>query len=155
MGGKNKRPWQWTLLGKKGEETSLTSDFGYTHQSYLNAYHQWLILTTIQAASTLDILLRSPNNIASCLYVHRSFWSLWSMGDKQRQQQRMTYDSNSSSLELPPGFWFHPSDEEIITFYLRPKVFEERFTTYAIGEVNINRCEPWELSGKHSYMFMH
>jgi hypothetical protein len=75
MGGKNKRPWQWkwTLLGKKGEETSLTSDFGYTHQSYLNAYHQWLILTTIQAASTLDILLRSPNNIASCLYVHRSF----------------------------------------------------------------------------------
>ncbi|XP_022679478.1 protein CUP-SHAPED COTYLEDON 1 [Setaria italica] len=52
------------------------------------------------------------------------------------------------NLELPPGFRFHPSDEEIITFYLTPKVLQRSFTCVAIGEVNLNRTEPWELPVK-------
>nr|XP_043617940.1 protein CUP-SHAPED COTYLEDON 3 [Erigeron canadensis] len=54
---------------------------------------------------------------------------------------------------LPPGFRFHPTDEELITFYLASKVFGNSsstttFSSFAsvhIAEVDLNRCEPWEL----------
>jgi len=48
---------------------------------------------------------------------------------------------------LPPGFRFHPTDEELITFYLASKVFNGTFTTVKFAEVDLNRCEPWELPG--------
>nr|BAF41989.1 CUP-SHAPED COTYLEDON3 [Petunia x hybrida] len=46
---------------------------------------------------------------------------------------------------LPPGFRFHPTDEELITFYLASKVFNATFSGIHIAEVDLNRCEPWEL----------
>ncbi|EEF52906.1 transcription factor, putative [Ricinus communis] len=46
---------------------------------------------------------------------------------------------------LPPGFRFHPTDEELITFYLASKVFNGTFCGVEIAEVDLNRCEPWEL----------
>nr|ALC79027.1 NAC transcription factors 50 [Manihot esculenta] len=46
---------------------------------------------------------------------------------------------------LPPGFRFHPTDEELITFYLASKVFHGSFCGIEIAEVDLNRCEPWEL----------
>ncbi|KAK6939117.1 NAC domain [Dillenia turbinata] len=46
---------------------------------------------------------------------------------------------------LPPGFRFHPTDEELITFYLASKVFNGSFGGVDIAEVDLNRCEPWEL----------
>lgn len=48
-------------------------------------------------------------------------------------------------LELPPGFRFHPTDEELITHYLSNKVFDPDFSAVAIGEVDMNKIEPWEL----------
>lgn len=48
-------------------------------------------------------------------------------------------------IELPPGFRFHPTDEELITHYLSQKVLETNFSAIAIGEVDLNKCEPWEL----------
>lgn len=50
--------------------------------------------------------------------------------------------------DLPPGFRFHPTDEEIITFYLKEKVLNNRFIAQAIGEVDLNKCEPWDLPKK-------
>ncbi|XP_028802308.1 protein CUP-SHAPED COTYLEDON 3-like [Neltuma alba] len=49
---------------------------------------------------------------------------------------------------LPPGFRFHPSDEELITHYLINKISDSSFTGRAIGDVDLNKCEPWELPGK-------
>ncbi|KAK8585246.1 hypothetical protein V6N13_139181 [Hibiscus sabdariffa] len=46
---------------------------------------------------------------------------------------------------LPPGFRFHPTDEELVTFYLASKVFHGNFCGLQIAEVDLNRCEPWEL----------
>ncbi|ERN11564.1 hypothetical protein AMTR_s00022p00160350 [Amborella trichopoda] len=47
---------------------------------------------------------------------------------------------------LPPGFRFHPTDEELIMFYLATKVFNPSGSTpVSIAEVDLNRCEPWEL----------
>lgn len=69
------------------------------------------------------------------------------MGDHQEQPQGR---SGSDGLHPPPGFRFYPKDEEIITFYLIPKVHQRNFTCTAIGEVDFNRTEPWELPGMHS-----
>ncbi|KAF0898028.1 hypothetical protein E2562_001706 [Oryza meyeriana var. granulata] len=46
---------------------------------------------------------------------------------------------------LPPGFRFHPTDEELVTFYLASKVFNGACCGVDIAEVDLNRCEPWEL----------
>lgn len=48
---------------------------------------------------------------------------------------------------LPPGFRFHPSDEELITYYLVNKISDANFTGRAIGDVDLNKCEPWDLPG--------
>uniref|UniRef100_A0A803M0Y9 NAC domain-containing protein n=1 Tax=Chenopodium quinoa TaxID=63459 RepID=A0A803M0Y9_CHEQI len=51
---------------------------------------------------------------------------------------------------LPPGFRFHPTDEELITFYLSKKVSDFSFNSKAIADVDLNKCEPWDLPGKAS-----
>lgn len=49
---------------------------------------------------------------------------------------------------LPPGFRFHPTDEELITHYLSKKVADSSFCAIAIGEVDMNKIEPWDLPWK-------
>ncbi|KAL3696441.1 hypothetical protein R1sor_010517 [Riccia sorocarpa] len=56
---------------------------------------------------------------------------------QQPQQQR-----------LPPGFRFHPTDEELVSYYLTNKVQNNSSNFQAIDEVNLNRCEPWDLPPK-------
>ncbi|KAL2462919.1 NAC domain-containing protein [Forsythia ovata] len=51
-------------------------------------------------------------------------------------------------IELPPGFRFHPTDEELITHYLSKKVFDSNFSAIAITEVDMNKIEPWDLPWK-------
>ncbi|KAJ6820794.1 NAC domain-containing protein 79-like [Iris pallida] len=51
---------------------------------------------------------------------------------------------------LPPGFRFHPTDEELITHYLTRKVLDLGFATRAIADVDLNKCEPWDLPAKAS-----
>ncbi|CAH9145738.1 unnamed protein product [Cuscuta epithymum] len=46
---------------------------------------------------------------------------------------------------LPPGFRFHPTDEEIILHYLTQKVLHNGFVAEAIGEADLNKWEPWDL----------
>ncbi|XP_073029094.1 NAC domain-containing protein 92-like isoform X1 [Primulina eburnea] len=50
--------------------------------------------------------------------------------------------------KLPPGFRFHPTDEELITYYLINKISDANFTERAIGDVDLNKCEPWDLPAK-------
>lgn len=51
-------------------------------------------------------------------------------------------------IELPPGFRFHPTDEELITHYLAHKAVDTTFITKLIGEVDLNKVEPWDLPCK-------
>ncbi|CAI9276966.1 unnamed protein product [Lactuca saligna] len=48
-------------------------------------------------------------------------------------------------IELPPGFRFHPTDDELIIHYLYRKAFDDSFASRAIGDVDLNKFEPWEL----------
>ncbi|KAI4329631.1 hypothetical protein MLD38_027998 [Melastoma candidum] len=52
------------------------------------------------------------------------------------------------SMDLPPGFRFHPTDEELIRHYLQRKVVDTGFASRAIGDVDLNKSEPWELPWK-------
>ncbi|KAE8693942.1 NAC100 protein [Hibiscus syriacus] len=51
-------------------------------------------------------------------------------------------------LDLPSGFRFHPTDEELIYQYLYKKFLDINFSSIAIGEVDLNKSEPWELPWK-------
>ena len=48
-------------------------------------------------------------------------------------------------LNLPPGFGFHPTNMEIIIFYLVPKVLKKAFDTTVVGEVDLKKYAPWNL----------
>jgi No apical meristem (NAM) protein len=48
---------------------------------------------------------------------------------------------------LPPGFRFHPSDEELVCYYLCKKVANERLLGATMAEVDLHNVEPWELPG--------
>nr|GEV10536.1 NAC domain-containing protein 100-like [Tanacetum cinerariifolium] len=52
---------------------------------------------------------------------------------------------DADQMMLPPGFRFHPTDEELITHYLIKKVADNNFSAKAIAEVDMNRIEPWQL----------
>ena len=59
-----------------------------------------------------------------------------------------SYSTNNmveEQMELPPGFRFHPTDEELITHYLSEKVLDTNFNTIVIGEADLNTTEPWDL----------
>ncbi|XP_027150470.1 protein BEARSKIN2-like [Coffea eugenioides] len=51
----------------------------------------------------------------------------------------------SSNGGVPPGFRFHPTDEELLHYYLRKKVSFQKFDMEVVREVDLNKIEPWEL----------
>ncbi|KAB5531652.1 hypothetical protein DKX38_018322 [Salix brachista] len=55
---------------------------------------------------------------------------------------------DDEKMDMPPGFRFHPTDEELISHYLYKKVLDIKFSARAIGDVDLNKSEPWELPWK-------
>ncbi|XP_057831364.1 NAC domain-containing protein 96 [Cryptomeria japonica] len=49
---------------------------------------------------------------------------------------------------LPPGFRFHPTDEELADYYLKRKVHGQKIELEVIPEVDLYKCEPWDLPEK-------
>jgi len=62
--------------------------------------------------------------------------------------ERSIKSEQGGDLFLPPGFRFHPTDEEVITSYLLQKFLNPSFDPRAMGEVDLNKCEPWDLPSK-------
>ncbi|CAA7389129.1 unnamed protein product [Spirodela intermedia] len=50
--------------------------------------------------------------------------------------------------QLPPGFRFHPTDEELILYYLRNQVISLPCPVSIIAEVDIYKFNPWDLPAK-------
>ncbi|EPS63856.1 hypothetical protein M569_10928 [Genlisea aurea] len=46
---------------------------------------------------------------------------------------------------IMPGFRFHPTEEELVEFYLRRKVEGKRFNVELITSLDLYRYDPWEL----------
>ncbi|EEF35791.1 hypothetical protein RCOM_1603380 [Ricinus communis] len=51
-------------------------------------------------------------------------------------------------VSLPPGFRFHPTDEELVAYYLKRKINGHKIELEIIPEVDLYKCEPWDLPGK-------
>ena len=49
---------------------------------------------------------------------------------------------------VPPGFRFHPTDEELVDYYLRKKVASRRIDLNVIKDVDLYKIEPWDLQGQ-------
>ncbi|XP_021818817.1 NAC domain-containing protein 53 isoform X1 [Prunus avium] len=49
---------------------------------------------------------------------------------------------------LAPGFRFHPTDEELVWYYLKRKVSGKNFRFDPISVIDIYKTEPWDLPGK-------
>ncbi|CAL5021255.1 unnamed protein product [Urochloa decumbens] len=64
------------------------------------------------------------------------------------QQQLQQQQQQAMEMELPPGFRFHPTDEELITHYLTRKAADPRFAPRAVAEADLNKCEPWDLPAR-------
>nr|WLK83178.1 NAC protein 4 [Casuarina equisetifolia] len=52
---------------------------------------------------------------------------------------------------LPPGFRFHPTDEELILHYLSKKVASTPLPVSIIAEVDIYKFDPWDLPAKATF----
>ncbi|XP_010278293.1 PREDICTED: NAC transcription factor 56-like [Nelumbo nucifera] len=65
-----------------------------------------------------------------------------SSGSQQHQQQQP---------RLPPGFRFHPTDEELVVHYLKKKASSAPLPVTIIAEVDLYKFDPWELPGKATF----
>ncbi|PKU82131.1 NAC transcription factor 25 [Dendrobium catenatum] len=57
-------------------------------------------------------------------------------------------DSSSASHQqphLPPGFRFHPTDEELVVHYLKKKSISGPLPVTIIAEIDLYKFDPWEL----------
>ncbi|NP_001169207.1 NAC domain-containing protein 37 isoform X1 [Zea mays] len=54
---------------------------------------------------------------------------------------------NSMESCVPPGFRFHPTDEELVGYYLRKKVAAQKIDLHVIRDIDLYRIEPWDLQG--------
>ncbi|XP_027345518.1 NAC transcription factor 29-like isoform X2 [Abrus precatorius] len=57
----------------------------------------------------------------------------------------------TTSSELPPGFRFHPTDEELIVYYLCNQATSKPCPASIIPEVDIYKFDPWELPDKSEF----
>uniref|UniRef100_A0A5B7B4J7 Putative NAC transcription factor n=1 Tax=Davidia involucrata TaxID=16924 RepID=A0A5B7B4J7_DAVIN len=56
-----------------------------------------------------------------------------------------------NQLELPPGFRFHPTDEELVMHYLCRKCASQPIAVPIIAEIDLYKFDPWELPGMALY----
>ena len=53
---------------------------------------------------------------------------------------------------VPPGFRFHPTDEELVGYYLRKKVASQKIDLDVIRDIDLYRIEPWDLQGTYTFL---
>lgn len=66
-------------------------------------------------------------------------------------QRRSTTDGGDRGLDLPPGFRFHPTDEELVMHYLCRKCAAHPISVPIIAEIDLYKFDPWELPAMALY----
>ncbi|XP_050203464.1 NAC domain-containing protein 43-like [Mercurialis annua] len=61
--------------------------------------------------------------------------------------ENMSISVNGRS-KVPPGFRFHPTEEELLHYYLKKKVSFEKIDLDVIPDVDLNKLEPWDIQEK-------
>lgn len=103
--------------------------------------------TKTQRGGTLDPSV----SVCVCVYIHgddngndekKKLKELFSL-----VRGRGTRRRGMAPVGLPPGFRFHPTDEELVNYYLKRKIHGLKIELDIIPEVDLYKCEPWELAG--------
>lgn len=58
-------------------------------------------------------------------------------------------------IQLPPGFRFHPTDEELIIHYLQKKVTSSPLPASIFAEIELYKFNPWELPCQYQFQFQY
>lgn len=64
------------------------------------------------------------------------------------EEMNLSVNVNGQS-KVPPGFRFHPTEEELLHYYLRKKVAYEKIDLDVIRDVDLNKLEPWDIQGTY------
>lgn len=62
----------------------------------------------------------------------------------------MNLSVNGQSSRIPPGFRFHPTEEELLHYYLRKKVASQNIDLDVIRDIDLNKLEPWDIQGERT-----
>jgi hypothetical protein len=73
--------------------------------------------------------------------------------DSTSNNKPAVVDDDHEHDMVMPGFRFHPTEEELVEFYLRRKVEGKRFNVELITFLDLYRYDPWELPGT-LYLFL-
>ncbi|XP_057490780.1 NAC domain-containing protein 2-like [Actinidia eriantha] len=57
----------------------------------------------------------------------------------------------AAELQLPAGFRFHPTDEELVMHYLCRRCASQRIDVPIIAEIDLYKYDPWDLPGLALY----
>ncbi|KAM7467865.1 hypothetical protein LguiB_015427 [Lonicera macranthoides] len=68
------------------------------------------------------------------------------MGHESVAAKPSSSSSAPNTTSLAPGFRFHPTDEELVRYYLTRKACGKPFRFQAVSEIDVYKSEPWELS---------
>lgn len=49
--------------------------------------------------------------------------------------------------KLIPGFRFHPTEFELVKYYLKRKIMGKKFPIQVIAELDVYKYSPWDLPG--------
>ncbi|XP_062196220.1 putative NAC domain-containing protein 94 [Phragmites australis] len=60
-------------------------------------------------------------------------------------EERNDVNMDRSDEILMPGFRFHPTDEELVSFYLKRKIQQKPISIELIRQLDIYKYDPWDL----------
>jgi hypothetical protein len=53
---------------------------------------------------------------------------------------------------VPPGFRFHPTEEELVGYYLARKINSLKIDLDVIVDIDLYKMEPWDIQGIYLYV---
>lgn len=83
-------------------------------------------------------------------YILVCFWCLESW-ERLLEWKRMGERNEVVDDVMLPGFRFHPTDEELVGFYLKRKIQHRPLSIELIRQLDIYKYDPWDLPSKFWY----
>jgi hypothetical protein len=121
---------QWRLATTVAKRSSAGFPYLYTIECSETRHYLFSVPVSLPAASRLAAE-------ADC-------------GKKRKKRRVMMSSISMVEASLPPGFRFHPRDDELVMDYLCRKLSGKGGGAYGgidMIDVDLNKCEPWDLPG--------
>jgi hypothetical protein len=90
---------------------------------------------------------KAIHTIPACKFVTSSKQGLHRFSLQGMEERNGTNMEKSDEI-LMPGFRFHPTDEELVSFYLKRKVQQKPISIELIRQLDIYKYDPWDLPSK-------